>query len=306
MSEESAPRSDALRRRVPTALAYGLVVLGALWLGELVFLMAIVAGGLLAYYELWRMFARTRYAPSLGGGLFLVTTFLFLHFYWARARSAPAEDLAQGLLWPIGTANVVAIALIVAGIVAVRRTELSNGLLAGTFTVVGALYCGWLLGYLIDLGVVGSRVVGGHFDPTFEEILKRSWLLLAILPTWANDVAAYGIGRAFGRRRLLPHVSPGKTVEGTLGGIAAAVIVATLMVGLFEFSPWIGIAAGALVGVFAVLGDLVESAVKRAAVAKDSGALLPGHGGVLDRVDSLIFVAPVLSIFFETVLLVTR
>jgi phosphatidate cytidylyltransferase len=296
----------ALRRRVPTALVYGVVVLGALFSGEVFFLLVVVAGAVIAYYELWRMFARMPYAPSLVGGLLLVTTFLFLHLYWARVRTAPPGELAlPGLVvWPLAAANVIALAVVAAGAVAVRRTDLTSGVLGAMLTVAGAIYCGWMLGYLIELGVVGARVVGPHVDPNIGEVLKRSWLFLAILPTWANDVAAYAVGSAFGSRKLLPHVSPGKTVEGTLAGIAASILTAVLLVYLFDFSLWIGVAAGALVGVFAVLGDLVESAIKRVAAAKDSGALLPGHGGVLDRVDSLIFVAPVLSVFLETVLLV--
>jgi phosphatidate cytidylyltransferase len=303
---ESRGREGALRRRVPTALVYGAVVLGALFFGEVAFLAVVVVGALLAYYELWRMFARTQYGPSLGGGLVLVTVFLFLHLYWARVRTAPPDDFALPglLLWPLATANVIALAMIVAGALAVRRTDLASGVLRGVLTVAGAVYCGWMLGYLIELGVVGARVVGPHVDPALEPVLQRSWLFLAILPTWANDVAAYAVGSAFGRHRLLPHVSPGKTVEGTLGGIGASILTAMLLVSAFDFSALIGVATGALVGVSAVLGDLVESAIKRVAAAKDSGALLPGHGGVLDRVDSLIFVAPVLMLFFETVLLV--
>jgi CDP-diglyceride synthetase len=260
---------------------------------------------LAAYYELWRMFARTPYGPSLAGGLLLVTVFLFLHLYWSRVRTAAPDDLlVPGLLvWPLAAANVIALAMVAAGALAVRRPDLTSGLLRALLTVAGAVYCGWMLGYLIDLGVVGARVLGPHVDPSLEPQLQRSWLFLAILPTWANDVAAYAVGSAFGRRKLLPHVSPGKTVEGTLAGIAASILTAVLLVNLFDFSRWIGVAAGALVGVFAVLGDLVESAIKRVAAAKDSGALLPGHGGILDRVDSLIFVAPVLALFFETVLL---
>src|SRR2546428_381589 len=122
---------------------------------------------------------------------------------------------------------------------------------------------------------------GPHVAPTSIEgyVLQRSGLFLAILPTWANDVAAYGVGAAFGRRKLLPHVSPGKTVEGTLGGLVASIVVAVALVSLLDFPTWVGAGVGLIVGIVGPLGDLVECAIKRAAAAKDLGGLLPGHGG---------------------------
>ena len=117
------------------------------------------------------------------------------------------------------------------------------------------------------------------------------WLLLAVLPTWAGDVVAYLVGSTMGRRRLAPALSPGKTWEGTIAGFAASAVAVLAVAAAFGL-PRVpaGIAALAL-GPVGLAGDLLESYVKRRAGVKDSGTLLPGHGGVLDRLDSLVAAA---------------
>ncbi len=126
------------------------------------------------------------------------------------------------------------------------------------------------------------------------------WLLLFMLVlTWAADVGAYFAGRALGRRKLAPAISPGKTWEGAVGGLVLAVVAALLMEALFPVPP---IAAAILIPVvlvtvmFSIVGDLYESMVKRRIGVKDSGTLLPGHGGVLDRIDSLTASATVFAL----------
>jgi len=117
--------------------------------------------------------------------------------------------------------------------------------------------------------------------------------LLVLLPLWAGDTAAIFAGRAFGRRPLAPEISPKKTVEGSLANLAACVGIA-LAVGTACGLGWMSsVGIGLATGILGQAGDLFESALKRQAGAKDSGGLLPGHGGVLDRIDSLLFAAPV-------------
>lgn len=122
-------------------------------------------------------------------------------------------------------------------------------------------------------------------------------LLMTILAVWAADVTAYLVGASIGRRRIAPRISPGKTWEGTIAGsVAAALVVVVAAAGIvvtgppFIVHPW-WIASAVLVGPAAFLGDLLESWVKRRAGVKDSGTLLPGHGGLLDRIDSLLAAA---------------
>ncbi len=119
------------------------------------------------------------------------------------------------------------------------------------------------------------------------------WLLLLV---FAADIGAYFAGRAWGRHKLAPHVSPGKTWEGAIGGLAAVAMVA--LVGTLHFGLPIaaGVAFACAVGIFSIIGDLTESMFKRAAGLKDSGRLLPGHGGVLDRVDSVTAAAPLYAL----------
>ncbi|HVR88604.1 MAG TPA: phosphatidate cytidylyltransferase [Candidatus Limnocylindria bacterium] len=122
------------------------------------------------------------------------------------------------------------------------------------------------------------------------------WLLLAILPTWAADIVAYAAGTRWGRRRIAPHLSPGKTWEGTIAGFGAAAITVLGVAALFGLPRLPSALAAVAIGPVGLLGDLAESALKRRAGVKDSGTLLPGHGGVLDRIDSLLAAGVLVSL----------
>ena len=119
------------------------------------------------------------------------------------------------------------------------------------------------------------------------------WLVLMVC---AADIGAYAAGRAFGQRKLAPRVSPGKTWEGAVGGLASVVLVAWGGAAYFGLPPLGAVAFGFGVGIFSIIGDLTESMFKRAAALKDSGTLLPGHGGLLDRIDSVTAAAPLYAL----------
>jgi len=164
-----------------------------------------------------------------------------------------------------------------------RRT---SGPAAWLVHLLGALYLGLLLAYLGRLQEVpgGLRGAGGS---------GVGRVLFMLLVTWACDTGAYVTGSLFGRRRLWPAVSPKKTWEGALGGLLLTALAATALARPLAGLDWrTGLLLGALAGVVAQLGDLIESRLKRKAEVKDSGSLLPGHGGILDRLDSLLLVAP--------------
>jgi len=144
-------------------------------------------------------------------------------------------------------------------------------------------------------GIAYVGLLGAHFVLLRELPEGRDWVLLAVFGTFAVDTSAYAVGRVAGRRKLAPRISPGKTVEGTLGGVAGG-IGAVLLLNYFldlRLEAALIVPLAALLALAAVAGDLAESMIKRGAQAKDAGNILPGHGGVLDRIDSLLFTLPV-------------
>ncbi len=121
-----------------------------------------------------------------------------------------------------------------------------------------------------------------------------------MLLLWASDSGAYFSGKTFGKHKLFPRISPGKTWEGWFGGTLAAILVGYILSRFFldlNLPQWLGIAV--IVSIFGVLGDLIESLLKRSLQVKDSGTLIPGHGGILDRFDSLVFVVPFVVAFLK-------
>lgn len=121
-------------------------------------------------------------------------------------------------------------------------------------------------------------------------------VLTLLLTTWSGDTAAYFVGRGVGRHKLAPRISPGKTWEGAIANSVASVVVALGLGHVGQLGVACGLTIGLAVGVLGQVGDLLESAIKRRAGVKDSGALFPGHGGILDRIDSLLLPAPVVAL----------
>jgi phosphatidate cytidylyltransferase len=125
------------------------------------------------------------------------------------------------------------------------------------------------------------------------------WIMFLLLLIWANDTFAYFTGRAIGRTKLSPRISPKKTIEGAVGGLIGGAIAALLFNNIFGLGMGVfpAVVLSVVIGVVAIFGDLIESVLKRAAGVKDSGRVIPGHGGILDRIDSLVFAVPVLYYF---------
>jgi phosphatidate cytidylyltransferase len=142
------------------------------------------------------------------------------------------------------------------------------------------VYCGFLLGFLVPL--------------------PRDLILLLFVIVWVGDSAAYYGGRAFGRHPLAPKISPKKTVEGAIAGLMGSIVAGAIAGVVFLGEPWLSIVViSGVTGVVGQIGDLAESALKRSAGVKDSSSILPGHGGILDRLDSLFFAAPVFFWLFR-------
>ncbi len=188
---------------------------------------------------------------------------------------------------------------------------LSIGSYAGGIQLLGLLYplviliilfLGVFLYPKIKPGNIAGAILGISYVSLFIFFYLtgtlengQKWVLIMLVGTWAADITAFIVGKNFGRKKLAPQLSPGKTVEGALSGLAGS-IVAVMIFNYFinVTSLPIILILGFLIGVLGVVGDLFESSLKRAAGIKDAGGIIPGHGGVLDRFDSLFFIAPMM------------
>lgn len=254
-----------LRTRVITALILiplvALVVyLGGIWFAVGVGLFALVAG-----WEFVQMMKAGDYSPNVFVVLGLITL-LVLYCYqrsWVGLPLILTAAILISIAWQL-----------------FRVTPAPTADWA--LTLAGALYIGWGLGHLISLRELANGM---------------AWVWLALIATWSADSFAYFVGRSLGKHKLWPRLSPKKTWEGFIGGIAGGVIGAAIVMAIFKLPLTSALIAGAIVAIVALFGDLSISMMKRHVGVKDSSNLIPGHGGFLDRADSLLFVSPVVYYF---------
>ena len=160
------------------------------------------------------------------------------------------------------------------------------------YALYGLIYIG---GGFLAMLALRNGLVASYLTESFTSVMlepARFFMFLLVFSTWASDTFAFAVGKAKGKTKLCPSISPGKTREGAMGGFIGTITVALLFSFIFQFSLIHGLVIGTIIAVAAPLGDLVESILKRVCQVKDSGTLIPGHGGVLDRFDSLLFAAP--------------
>lgn len=251
----------------------------------LAFVEAVVVLGLLEFYRMAQ--AKGAWPHTVPGVLAGACLVLLLYL---------GHGAAAGLL--VTTFSLVVL------VMELRRGRPEGSILNVGATVLGVFYVGWLGGHLGLLRTLPAEVAGpgplpfgaGPGPDTGARVV-----LFTFLVTWAGDTGAYFVGRARGRTPLFPAVSPKKTAEGTAGGMFASML-AGILGGLWVL-PRLGIQdsilLGAVGGIVGPIGDLVESLFKRDSGLKDAGRTIPGHGGVLDRFDSLLFVAPVFYYYFK-------
>lgn len=251
--------------RVTTRIIVGLIalplVLAPLWFGGIWALLLILAVALFGGFEFFSLLDKGGYRPALWLGL-----------VWIVALVLAGWQPGLPLLAPVITAGlVVSLVYALYQPVAPLHTWLA--------TVAGAIYIGLMMGQTVAL----RQLPDGLW-----------WMLYGVLITWANDTAAYFVGVTLGRHKLWVRLSPKKTWEGSIGGWAAAALMGALVVAILPLQAplWFGALLGAVGGLFALAGDLAISMLKRQVRAKDSSRLIPGHGGVLDRLDSILFVLP--------------
>jgi len=269
--------NSMLKQRIITSLWFVPLLVIAIWFGEqLGFTILIVVFGILAALEFYRMVAISKAPPLTYFGL-IWTAFLIVGRN-SELLSLVKPHFDPNLLTPLLLTSAVILSLI--GILARRQKE--GAFTSWAWTIAGILYIGWLLSYLVALRGLDNG---------------RNWMFFVLFTTWASDTAAFAIGKKLGRHKLAPNISPGKTWEGALGGILGASIASILF---FTPTPfhlpliyWQAIALSVLVSILGQVGDLAESLLKRNMGVKDSGKLMPGHGGILDRVDSILFAGTV-------------
>jgi phosphatidate cytidylyltransferase len=262
--------------RVLTALVFLPILFAALWLGSPIYFVTLAALaillGLAEYYALAKCGGRVQGLLAVAG--------IMTAFYFAR------YELAASIL-----AGLVIVELLVQLFEKRHSGDLAQALPTIALRLFGVLYVGWLGSYIIALRVAGGEGLQ----------LPAKLLTLFFIVVFAGDTGAYYTGRTLGKNKLAPRISPGKTVEGAIGGLLGNVIAALLA--HYTFFPELLLLhvmpLALAMGLLGITGDLCESMLKRGAKAKDAGHLIPGHGGLLDRLDSMLFNAPLLFFYYE-------
>ena len=274
-----------LRDRVRSAAILVPPLLIAVWLGGGWILFVVALATALGAWEAFRLLTAAGLSSMPWLGIVLAVVI-------ALGDSVKVLPGGSGIL-------LAGIGVVLVGIGALTRLDPREGLAVFATTTFGAMYLG-LLGFVARLGATGAPIDGaailGWLGP------DRAWIVTVVLVVWAYDTAAYLVGRRIGRRPFMHHISPSKTLEGVAGGLVAAAIVGAVLLFALGRPVLAGAVLGLIVGAAAQAGDLVESMLKRAAGAKESGRLIPGHGGMLDRVDSFLFAAPVAYFYVVAVL----
>ncbi len=279
--------------RTVTAIFGIALFLGCCFAGQVPFLIATIVVAAIATSELIAaegsgpLPASDRLPSPFNAALAWWALILPAAAFWAAASSPAAAKT-----FAICAMCTVAFCLVRLRIAAQGRPAL--GAARSRYGLFGLFYIGAGLGaFALLRGTPGKLAVG-----PFPIADRGAWVMLFVaVCVWATDTFAYLVGRAVGKRKLAPRLSPGKTVEGSLGGLVGAVVAGLVFAHALQIVPIHGAMIGLIAGTLGQAGDLFESALKRELGIKDFGRLLPGHGGALDRFDSLLFAAPIAWIY---------
>ncbi len=280
-----------LKQRIITSVWFVSLLVIVVWFGGGPgFTVLIVTFGILAALEFYRMVAAAKVPPLTYFGLTWTALLILSRNSELLSTLQSYFYFNPGLVMPLLLTSAVIPPLIWL----LSRRQKENVFATWVWTIAGILYIGWLLSHLVALrGLDNPKTV------LLDE--GRNWVFFVLFVTWVSDTAAFFIGRKLGRHKLASSISPGKTWEGAIGGICAAIAMSILFFTPTPFQLplvyWQAIPLGILVSVFGQVGDLVESLLKRNMRIKDSGKLMPGHGGILDRMDSIIFACTVIYYF---------
>jgi phosphatidate cytidylyltransferase len=257
-----------LRQRVLSAIVFVPILFVSIWFGNPWFSIVVAVAAILGIIEFYAMVARKGWRPLTFFGT-LWTLFFIFNAYYAYQYSSEAT-------WLLVTLALVTSAVALSLLWVLFLRPAAEGTLASwASSLAGIFYLGWLLSYWV-------LIMNSY---------GRDWVLLALFSTFAFDTVAYFVGRAWGRHKMAPTISPGKTWEGGFGGLVGVIVVVIVLALLLDVDISYSemVLLGFLIAVFAQLGDLAESKIKRSMGVKEASNLIPGHGGILDRLDSVVF-----------------
>lgn len=266
-------------KRILTAIVALPILLYTVWNDTPYFFVGLTAlAVVLALNEFYRLASRAGLhpvaAPAYPAALVVLAAFV---------RNEPA--------WVV--ASIAAVAILSLSIAVSRSNQMKTALASASASAFGIVYTALLAGFLVGVRMLPDTAA----TPKLAAKLLTSFFAMVMM----TDTGAYYAGRALGRHKLAPRVSPGKTIEGSVGGLVAAVLAAVVC--RIIFFPAVPIShfvvLGGTIGIVSQVGDLAESLLKRGSEVKDSGVIFPGHGGMLDRLDSILFCAPILYYYWR-------
>ena len=290
-------------QRSLTALVGIPILVAAVWLGAPWLTVLVLVAGVVGVWELYRMTpASIGPLPVVFGVAWVVALVLGAHVASGRSNFL---IISGGV---IAAGSFAALLWFLAFYRSENGSQGVGSFLAGfCYLIGGPLYLGFFLAHALMLReIIEAGVIGFGSDGIVLEAVTdpgRNWLLFTVLVTFATDTGAFLVGRAVGRHPMAPVISPNKTWEGSLGGFAAAVAAALAVGVVFDLviPAWQQAVIGGVVGIVTQWGDLIESKLKRIADVKDAGSIIPGHGGLLDRLDSILLALPAVYYLLTTV-----
>ena len=263
--------------RVVTSLVATPFILAAVYFGGIPFLLLVLGLAIVAVNEFYNLMMKKGLFPAYYVGNVITGFFIVFSYYALKRDWEPAHSAILTL---------AAAAALISGVFLKREKDT---LVDVAVTILGMIYVGWFFSYLIFIRALTEH--GGY-------------LFFLIFTIWAMDIAAYLAGKFLGHTPLAPSISPKKTWEGALAGFLVAMGAAMILSQTAQLELYHALILGGLIGIFGQLSDLVESLIKRDAGAKDSSNIIPGHGGVLDRIDSFVLTAPLM--YYYVILFVLK